>query len=359
MLFFHAAILTCNRLPALIAEEVSVFVVAVAYLLLALVADMHKGRFVSTVDDPVTTITIVVFVIIYVIANEFSVTSGFIAISVVVIVEAQNTDPYAAIVAGVIAVPIVMVVSIGIFPTLGLLLANIAESVLVLVNVNNTSQLIAALIARPITVLVHANVRHPAAALITVMIAVIINMTLADLLHAVNGTVTILTSSVVIPVIAISAHPDTAIVTGMIPIIITVHIVKLVAPLNLFSAEIADSVFVLINVSGARHLIFTNVTEIVAVLVYTRNRIAALIAHAISIPVRAHLIKALIANAAVVCTAPYLRLTHIRQPNLAIIANVVVVIVRVIFSRYGAEGIICTQVTFSVPILVIAKVGKA
>lgn len=193
------------------------------------------------------------------------------------------------------------------------------------------------------------------------MIAVIINMTLAELLHAVNGTVTILTSSVVIPVIAISAHPDTAMVTGMISIIITVHIVKLVAPLNLFSATIADSVFVLINVSGARHLIFTNITEIVAVLVYTRNRIAALVTPAILVLIGTQFIEALIAYAAVVCTAPDLRLTHIRQPNLAIIANVVVVIVRVIFSRHRAEGMISTQVqvTFSVPILVIAKVGKA
>ena len=98
----RALVMTFNLLPAFIAEEISVFTVTVGYLLIASIADMHTYGFVSAVDDSVTSVAIVIFVLIHVITNEFSAASGFVAVAVVVIVDAPDGNPYITPVAYVV-----------------------------------------------------------------------------------------------------------------------------------------------------------------------------------------------------------------------------------------------------------------
>ena len=81
-------VMTFNLLIAFIAEEISVFTVTVGYPFMAFIAEVLADRLVSAIDDSVATVAIVVHVFVHVIANELSVTLVFVAVSVVIIVEA-------------------------------------------------------------------------------------------------------------------------------------------------------------------------------------------------------------------------------------------------------------------------------
>ena len=158
---------------------------------------------VRAVDDSVATIAIVVLVFVYVITNEFSVT--FITVSVVIIVIAPDGDPYAAPITGVIAVTIIVVGIVKIFLAFGFLTANVASGVCVLIDVFPAHQLCAAFVAPEVAVGIYAHIRHPGAALITAVIAVGIDVLLAELLHTASRFAALFASSVVIPVKAIVA----------------------------------------------------------------------------------------------------------------------------------------------------------
>ena len=117
-------------------------------------------------------------------------------------------------------------------------------------------------------------------------------MLLAKLLHTVSRSITILTSSVVSPIVAIVAQPKIAIIAGVI--VITVFVLKiviLIAPVEIFKTSITESVSVFIHVLFARNQISAHVTDFVAVLVNARDRIPAYIAEAIAIFIRTHLVE--------------------------------------------------------------------
>ena len=201
----RALVMTFNLLPAFIAEEISVFTVTVGYLLIASIADMHTYGFVSAVDDSVTSVAIVIFVLIHVITNEFSAASGFVAVAVVVIVDAPDGNPYTAPVAYVVPLRVFVVGGVRICFAFCFLAADVAGSVLVFIHVIKALQLIAAFIAIPIAVGIRAYVGHPAATFITIVVTVPVCVIFAKLLHTVSGSVAILTSAVVGPVAAIVA----------------------------------------------------------------------------------------------------------------------------------------------------------
>ena len=177
MLAIHALVLTRHLHPALIAPEVTVIIIAVTYLLIAFIAIMLGSVLVRTVNDSVTAVAIVVFVLVYVIANELVIT--FVTVSVAIIIAAPYGNPYSAVVANVIIVIVCVVGIIGIFLTFSFLATDVTSCVSILVDMLQAHQLIATLVAEPIAVGIYAQVRHPAAALVTVMIAVIINMIFA------------------------------------------------------------------------------------------------------------------------------------------------------------------------------------
>ena len=201
----RALVMTFNLLPAFIAEEISVFTVTVGYLLIASIADMHTYGFVRAVDDSVASVAIVIFVLIHVITNEFSAAFGFVAVAVVVIVDAQDGNPYTAPVAYVGQLRVFVVGSVRICFAFCFLAADVAGSILVFIHVIKALQLIAAFIAIPIAVGIRAYVRHPATTFITIVVTVPVCVIFAKLLHTVSGSVAILTSAVVGPVAAIVA----------------------------------------------------------------------------------------------------------------------------------------------------------
>ena len=235
MFSFHAYMLTFKLLPTFIAPKVSVLVVTVAYLLITFITVVLGYAFVSTVDDSVTTVAIVIFVLVYVVANEFSVTAVFVTVPVVIIVVAPGGNPYAATIAGVIAVIVHMIGVVWVFSALGFLMADVARCVLILVDMVVARKFSSAFIARPIAVGVYTNVRHPTATLVTEVVTVTVDMLLAKLLHTVSRVVALLTSSVIIPVEAIVAQPKIAIIAEVIVITIIVHkIVILITPVEIF-----------------------------------------------------------------------------------------------------------------------------
>ena len=290
MLTVHAFVLTRHIHPALIAPEVSVLVYTIANLLVACVAVMVVYLIMSTVDDSIATIAVVVLVIVYVIAYEFFVT--FIAVSVVIIVAAPYGNPYATPVTGVIVAIILMVSVIRIFFTLGFLATDVAKNVPVIVDMVVAFKLISTFVAIPITVGVDTNIGHPAAALITVMITVFIYVILAKLLHTVSRAVAILTSSVIIPVVAIVAQPKIAIIAEVIEVTVFVQkIIFLIAPVEIFQTSIAESVFVFIHVLDARNQVSAHVTDFVTVFVYAGNATPAYVAIAVLIFIRTHIVE--------------------------------------------------------------------
>jgi hypothetical protein len=160
---------------------------------------------VSAVDDSVTSVAIVIFVLIHVITNEFSAASGFVAVAVVVIVDAQDGNPYTAPVAYVVPRRVFVVGGVRICFAFCFLAADVAGSVLVFIHVIKALQLIAAFIAIVVAVGIRAYVGHPAATFITIVVTVPVCVIFAKLLHTVSGSVAILTSAVVGPVAAIVA----------------------------------------------------------------------------------------------------------------------------------------------------------
>lgn len=117
-------------------------------------------------------------------------------------------------------------------------------------------------------------------------------MLLAKLLHTVSRAVAILTSSVTIPVVAIVAQPQIAIIAEVIEVTIIVHkIVILVTPMEIFQASVAESVLVFIHVALARDLVFAQVTEAIAILVYTGDGIPAHVASAVVVFVGTHIVQ--------------------------------------------------------------------
>ena len=233
MLTVHALVRAFNLLPALIAEAVVIVIIAIAYFLPTLLADMLIYRVVRTVDNSVASVAVVILVIIYVLTNELM--TAFVAISVVIIIAAPNGDPYSAPVTYVIPIIVGVVGVIRIFTAFSFLPADVASCVFILVDVIKARQLITALIAVPVSVSIYTYVRHPEATFVTVMITVIIDMRLAQFLHTVSRSVALLTSSVIVPVEAIVAQPKTASVAEMIMVVIFVlKIIFLIAPVEIF-----------------------------------------------------------------------------------------------------------------------------
>ena len=212
MLAIHALMLTRKFLPTLVTPKIAVVTVTVAHFLLTLITVMLGRVLMRAVDDSVATIAIVILVFVLVVANKFPVACGLVTVSVVIIVVAPNGNPNATPVAGVIPFIVLVVVCPGIFSTLGFLAADVANRVSVLVDMVIASQLRTTFVANPIAVSIYAHVRHPCATLITEVILVLVNVLLSNLLHAVCRAITLITSSVIIPVRAVVAQPQTAMI---------------------------------------------------------------------------------------------------------------------------------------------------
>ena len=254
VLALHTHVLTRHIHIAFIAPEVAVVIVAIADLLVTNIAVMLVHLVVSAIDDSVATVAVVVLIFIYVITNKRSATSVFVTVAVVIIVDAPDGNPYAAPIAGVIAVTIIVVGIIKIFLAFGFLAANVASGVFVLIDVFPAHQLRATFVAPEVAVGIHAHIRHPCAALITEVIAVTIDVLLAELLHTVSRFAALFASSVVIPVEAIVAQPQTAIIAEVIVVAVIVHkIVILIAPLKILDTSVAESVLVFVDVLVARN----------------------------------------------------------------------------------------------------------
>ena len=131
----RALVMTFNLLPAFIAEEISVFTVTVGYLLVTLIAIMLGCVLMSTVNDSVTTVAIVIFVIVYVIANKFFAT--FIAVSVVIIIVAIGGKPYSAPIACMVIIVVLMPDVIEVLFTRSFLAASVAERISVIIDMMN------------------------------------------------------------------------------------------------------------------------------------------------------------------------------------------------------------------------------
>ena len=200
-----AFVMTRHIHIAFVTEEVAVIIVAIADLFVADVAVMIVYLIMGAVDDSVTSVAIVIFVLIHVITNEFSAASGFVAVAVVVIVETPGGNPYTAPVAYVVPAGVLVVGGIGIFFTFSFLATDVAGSVLILIHMGVALQLITAFITMPITVGICAYVGHPAATFITIVVTVPVHVIFAKLLHTVSRSVAILASAVVGPVAAIVA----------------------------------------------------------------------------------------------------------------------------------------------------------
>ena len=122
-----------------------------------------------------------------------------------------------------VSVTVLVTYIIRILLTPGFLAADIAKSVSVLIDMIEAHKLRATSVANPVRVFVYANVGHPASALVTDVITILIDVMLAGLLHTECGTEAFLTSSVIIPVEAVIAHPKTAKIARMIMVIILVQ----------------------------------------------------------------------------------------------------------------------------------------
>jgi hypothetical protein len=104
-----------------------------------------------------------------------------------------------------LAAQVALVVAVLIHTDAVGLAADVAGSVLVFIHVIKALQLVAAFIAMPIAIGIRAYVGHPAVTCITIVVAIPVCVIFAKLLHTVSGSVAILTSAVVGPVVAIVA----------------------------------------------------------------------------------------------------------------------------------------------------------
>ena len=268
MLAFHTYMLTFDRKIANITVSIAIIVVTFAHRLPAILASMIVHVIVSAIHNSVAPIAITVLIIVVVIASVLYAT--FIAMTVIVIIVAIYRHPYVAIVADVIPVVVIVVCLVGIIFAQGLFSAKVTACVFILVDMIKADQLTRTLVTDPVSVLVYANIRHPFAALVTVVVSILICVSLIAL-HTVCGAVTAVTSSVTVSEATIICHTNSAIVAGMVVIIVTVHIVVICTIEHLLTAQIAQSVFVSINVTGTRHYIFAFVADTVAIFIYARN----------------------------------------------------------------------------------------
>ena len=110
----------------------------------------------------------------------------------------------------------------------------------------------------------------------------------------------------------------------------------------------------------ARNLVFTHVTNTVAVLVHAKNGIAAHVTPTILIHVCTHIVETSITDTAFVAVIAF-DLTHIGHPYLTVIADVVAypIVISVIFTRYRTNGRHLTYVAHAVCVVIEAKIGKA
>ena len=195
VLSVHSLVLTFYLLIALIAPSVRLAIITFAHSLIAGLANMLVNAIVSAIYDFIAPITIVVLVTVKVTANELSVT--FVTVAVIVIIVAIYRHPDVAMIADVITVIISVIGIVGIRSARCLLSAKITASIFVLVNVIVAGHIVGANIAYPISILIHANVRQPFAALVTVVVAVLVGMSHIAL-HTVCRAVTFVASSVAV-----------------------------------------------------------------------------------------------------------------------------------------------------------------
>ena len=130
----------------------------------------------GAVDDSVAIVAVVVFVLVYVITNEFS--AAFVAVSIVVIIQAIEGKPNATAVADMIVIIVLMPDAIGIFFTYGFLAASVAQSILVIIKMMNTLQFIATnfTVAHAIFILLNTNVYQPYRASVTIVVIVFVDV---------------------------------------------------------------------------------------------------------------------------------------------------------------------------------------
>ena len=353
MLALHANVLTFKLLVALVAPAVAVVIVTIAHLLITFITVVLGYVLMSTVDDSVATVAIVILVIIIVIANELL--TALVTMTVIIIIVAICRHPDVAMIADVITVIISVIGIVGIRSARCLLSAKITASIFVLVDMIKADQFATTDIAGPISVLVRANIRHPLAALVTIVVAVLVGMSHIAL-HTVCRAVTFVASSVAVSGTAIICHTNTAIIAGVIVIFVAVQIVIICTIEHLLTASVAQCVCVSVNVTGTRHCVFAHVTNFVAIFIYARNRVAALVAPAVPVSVSTQFIKARIADDAFVSLKA--DSAHKGHPDLTIVADMVFVIVRVFSSGYGTKGGAITYVTHAILVVVEAKIPK-
>ena len=183
MLTFHAHMLTRHIHITFVTPKVAVLIVAITHLLVADCAIMVIYLVVSTVDDSVATVAVIVLVFVYVITNEFSAAFIFVAVAIVVIIPAIEREPYFAPVAGVVVVVVLVQGVIGVLFAGGFLTASVAERILVIIDMTNAFEFVAAnfTVAHAIFILLNTNVYQPYRASVAVVVIVFINVYLVTL----------------------------------------------------------------------------------------------------------------------------------------------------------------------------------
>ena len=135
MLTVHTFMVTLDLFKAFITEKVSVFAVTIAHLLMASITVMLTYGLVFAVDDSVTTVATVVFVLVYVLANELSAT--FVAVAVIIIIYATRGDPHLAPIACMVIIVVLMPDVIEVLFTRSFLTASVAERISVIIDMMN------------------------------------------------------------------------------------------------------------------------------------------------------------------------------------------------------------------------------
>ena len=246
---------------------------------------------------------------------------------------------------------------VGIIFTPGFFSAVIANAVLVTVYMVKADELALTAIADPVLILIRAQIREPSSALITFVIAVFINVASSALFHAEGRTEAIIASAIPVTVYtAIEAHPYSADVAIMVVAVIAVQIVSLRAPGGVL-AYVADSVKITVLMHLARNITLAEIADAVAVFIRARKISKTTVASAVLILVVTHIKESLKTARARMCFIVYD--AFISKPNLTVVALVVVVFVRVLFSCYGTDCRLIANVALSVIIAIKAIVNEA
>ena len=222
VLAFHTIVSTLNHLVAFITPAIAVIVVTITYLLITGVTDMIVLRFVVAVDNSVAIITVIIAVFVNLETNKYSTTFVAIAISVIIIVAAIERHPYTAMIAHVIVIGIIVIGFIGILSALRFLVAKVTNRVLIRINVYPAGELVFAFVTVPIVIGIDANVGHPLAAVLTVVVAVLVDMLYFVFTVTERGILTFVTSSVTHALATHRAHPYATVVAVVVIIFVTV-----------------------------------------------------------------------------------------------------------------------------------------